>query len=166
MIVSSEIKGYFAEPDRDGNVSHSEIIRRLGWKENNDIHLRRFVRVECADWTINSFRFDEDSTLPSWADEYANEIMVMVNKTLDRVAPALAEYEQVLDAALAEYKRVLYAARAEYERVFDAARAEYEQVLYAARAENDRVLDAAWAEMVRQMARADGYIAPVEEEQS
>ena len=105
-IVSNELKVYFIESDYDGNVSHSEILKRLGWTDNTDPHLRHFVRTECADWKIKSFRFDEEDTLPGWAEENRQEIINLVGKTLKKVYPALAEYKKVRDPAWAEYKKV------------------------------------------------------------
>jgi len=146
MIVSKDMKAYFTTPDSDGDVSHSEILKALGWEDTTNIHLRNFVRVECADWTIKSFRFDEDSTLPGWAEENKDEIVGFVKKALRRAAPARAEYEKVCDAARAEYEKVRAPARAEYEKVCAPARAEYEKVRAPAWAEYEKVCDAAWAE--------------------
>jgi len=87
-IVDKELHVWFTEPDDDDDISHSEIIKRLGWKDNPDTFIRHFVRVECADWTTNSFRCDEDGTLPGWADAAQNEIRERVAKILELVAPA------------------------------------------------------------------------------
>ena len=106
MIISKEIKGYFIEPDSVGDISHSDILSRLGWKENTDKHLRKFVRVELPDWTISSFRFDENGTLPGWAESAKDDIVALVTKTLEKTAPAYAEYQKVRDAADAEYQKV------------------------------------------------------------
>jgi hypothetical protein len=102
MIISKEIKGYFIEPDSGGDISHSDILARLGWVENSDKHLRKFVRVEVPDWIIASFRFDESITLPGWAESAKDDIIALVTKTLEKTAPAYAEYQRVKDTAEAE----------------------------------------------------------------
>ena len=157
MIVSSEIKGYFTMPDSDGDMSHSDILRALGWKDNEEQFNRRFVRIECPNWTIDSFRFDERESLPGWAEENTDAIKAMVERALSKAAPAYAEFKKVRDAAYAECKRVRDAALAEYERVSDAAYAEYKRVTVPAYAEYERVRDAAEAEYerVRDAAEAD-----------
>jgi hypothetical protein len=107
MIITSELKGYFTTPDSDGDVSHSDILSALGWQDNEDQFTRRFVRIECPDWTIVSFRFDEDSTLPGWAEENRDGIISLVDKTMSATAPARAEHEKVRAPARAEYEKVL-----------------------------------------------------------
>ena len=149
MIVSGEIKGYFTMPDSDGDISHSDILRALGWKDNEEQFNRRFVRIECPNWTIDSFRFDERESLPGWAEENTDAIKAMVERALSKAAPAYAEYERVRDAAYAEYKRVTAPAYAEYKRVTAPAEAEYKRVRDAAYAEYKRVRDAAYAEYER-----------------
>jgi len=168
-IVDKELNLYFIEPDSDGDVSHSDILNRLGWQDNTDTHLRRFVRVECRDWTLASFGFDEDSTIPGWVENNRQEIRDRVGKVVALCAPAYAEYEkvhaaasaeyvQVRDAAWAEYEKVHAAASAEYVQVCTAAYAEYVQVRAPARAEFEKVSDAAWAEMVEKLSRIKGYV--------
>ena len=117
MIVRNDLRAYFTTPDKDGNISHSDILAALKWKENTDQFNRRFIRVECPDWTMGSFRFDEAGTLPGWAEEKADEIRAMVERELEKAAPALAEYKRVRDTAWAEYQRVRGTAEAEYQRV-------------------------------------------------
>jgi hypothetical protein len=148
MIVTSELKGYFVEPNNDGDVSHSEILKRLDWKDNDNQFTRRFVRVECWDWTMGSFRFDEDDTLPGWAEEHRDEIISLVDKTLAATVPAWAEY-----------RKVRAPARAEYEKVCDAARAEYEKVRAAAWAEYEKACDAARAKFTHALSTIHGYVA-------
>ena len=131
MIVSKDLKAYFTMPDNGGDISHSEILKALGWKENTNIQLRNFVRVQCADWKISSFEFDEMNTLPGWAEENKEEIKSLVKKALRRAAPALAEYEKVCDHALAEYEKVCDPAWAEYEKVRDHALARLHDKLSA-----------------------------------
>jgi len=146
VIVTKDGRYLFCEPDFNGNVSHSEILRRACIKENTDPFNRSFVRVEIPTWKIGSFRFDEESTLPGWVD--ADEVKTRCDKLLKRVSPAWAEYEKVRDAALAKYGKVRDAARAEYEKVCGPARAEYEKVCGPAR-----------AEFVSKISSVDGYVA-------
>ena len=155
-IIGKDLQLYFIEPDQGGDVSHSTILERLGWKENKNIHLRNFVRVECSDWTIKSFRFDEDKTLPGWVDK--EEIIKLVTKTLRRAAPAWAEYKKVTVPAWAEYKKVRDAALAEYKKVKDAAWAEYKKVTVPAWAEYEKVKDAALAELIKRLSKISGYV--------
>ena len=102
LIVSKELKAYFCEPDRN-DCSHSEILKRLGWKENGNQYLRNFVRVQFPDWTPDLFEFDEEDTLPGWAEEHRAEIATECSRILNLCAPALAEYEKVRDPAWAEF---------------------------------------------------------------
>ena len=60
VIVDRELNVWFCEPDKEGNCSHSLTLARLGWKENDDVFLRHFVRVQFPDWTAKSFEFDEE----------------------------------------------------------------------------------------------------------
>ena len=149
MIVSSEIKGYFTMPDSDGDISHSDILRALGWKDNEEQFNRRFVRIECPNWTIDSFRFDERESLPGWAEENTDAIKAMVERALSKAAPAYAEFENVRAPAYAEFKKVRDAACAELEKVRAPAYAEYERVSDAAEAKYQRVTAAAYAEYKR-----------------
>ena len=135
MIVSKDGKGYFTMPNIDGDISHSEILRALGWKEDTDTRLRKFVRVECADWTMKSFNFDEVQTLPGWVDEA--EVKTLVANTLKKAAPARAEYEKARASAPAEYNKATASAWAEYYKACAPARAEYYKACASARAEYD-----------------------------
>ena len=156
VIVTKDGRYLFCEPGTDGDVSHSEILKRAGINDNTDQFVRNFVRVEIPTWQIGSFQFDEDSTLPGWVDEDA--VKTRCDKLLKRVAPALAEYKKVRAPARAEYKKVPAPALAEYEKVRDAALAEYEKVRDAAWAEYEKVRDAAWAEFVTKISTIDGYV--------
>jgi len=147
MIVIKDLKAYFSEPDYDGDCSHSETLKRLRIKDSEDQFLRSFVRVQCPDWKIKSFEFDEEASLPGWADENRQEITNLVGKTLKKAYPALAEYEKVCSAAWAEYQKVNNPALAEYEKVRDAAWAEYEKVCKPAS-----------AELIKKLSVLPGYI--------
>ena len=164
-IVSNELNVYFCEPNGGGDVSHSEILRRLGWRDNTDQQLRRFVRVECADWTMDIFAYDERDSLPGWVEEHDDEIRARVGALLDKVAPAWDEYKQVNAQALAEYEKVRFPALAEYENVCNAALDEYQKVRFPALAEYENVCNAAWATMVMTMSKAAGYVAAKEQGQ-
>jgi hypothetical protein len=146
LIVDKNLYIYFVEPDATGDCSHSDILRRLGWRENVNRFLRNFVRVEFSDWTPESFSFDEDSSLPGWAEENKQEIKDKCIHALELCAPAWAEYEKVRAPALAEYEKVRDPALAEYEKVRDLALAEYEKVRNLALAEYEKVRDPALAE--------------------
>jgi hypothetical protein len=146
MVITKELKGYFCEPDINANCSHSETIERLGIKENKNRFIRNFVRIQCPDWKIGSFEFDEDGTLPGWAEENRGEIINLVGKTLKKAAQAYTEYEKVRDQAWAEYKKVRDPALAEYKKVRDQAWAEYKKVRDPAWAEYKKVRDQAQAE--------------------
>ena len=146
IIIDKDINLWFSEPDTDGNCSHSIIIERLGWRENEDPHLRSFVRVEFADWTPESFTFDETTTLPGWCENNKQEIQNKCVALLEKCAPASAEDEKVRAPASAEYEKVRAPAWAEYKKVCAPASAEYEKVRAPAWAEYKKVCDQAWAE--------------------
>jgi hypothetical protein len=148
LIVTNELKAYFCEPDLDGDCSHSEILGRLGWKDNTNQFVRRFVRVQCPDWEITSFEFDERGTQPGWAEENEDAIKTLVELVLSRCAPAFAEFERVRDAAYAEFEKVRVPAYAEYERVYALAFAEYK-----------KVREAAYSDMIAKLSSISGYVA-------
>jgi len=114
MIVTKDLKAYFCELNMDGDCSHSEILKRLGLKDNRDLFTRNFVRVQCPDWKIKSFEFDEEASLPGWAEENRQEIINLVGKTLKKAYPAYAEYQKVSGPAWAEYQKVCDAALAKF----------------------------------------------------
>ena len=148
-IVNNNLDVYFCEPDKEGSISHSEILLRLNWPDNDDAFVRRFVRVECMDWTVASFRFDEDQTLPGWAEQNRVEIINRVELISSKIAQALAEYEKVRAQAWAEYEKVRDQAWAEYEKVRAQAWAEYVIVCAPALAEYEKVRAQALAEYVK-----------------
>ena len=128
-------KLYFTEPDSSGDCSHATVIERLKIKDNTDIHNRNFVRWQFPDWKEKSFVFDEEDTLPGWAEDTRDEITNKAMTLLGKVKPAWAEYEKVRQPALDEYEKVKRTAWAEYEKVQRSAWAEYEKVRQSARAE-------------------------------
>ena len=136
LIVSKELQVYFIEPAYSGNCSHSDILERLGWKENGNKFLRNFVRVEYPDWTADSFRFDEESTLPGWAENSRDDIRAKCESRLSLCAAARAEYERVRAAAWAEFEKVRAPALAEY----------------------DKVRAPAYAELITTFSRIEGYV--------
>ena len=145
VIVTKDGRYLFCEPTEGMNCKHGDILHRAGIEENTDAYNRAFVRVQFSNWTKETFEFDEIGTLPAWVNE--EEVKERCCKLLDRVYPALAEYEKVRDAAWAEYEKVRDAAYAEYEKVRDAAWAEYEKVRAAA-----------LAEFVSKISSIDGYV--------
>jgi hypothetical protein len=85
-IVTKQLDVFTIEPDCFNNVSHNEIVRRLGYpfpRSYCEIPQRKWVRVECKDWTMDSFRLDEPyEWRPAWADELKEEIYCAVSKSL------------------------------------------------------------------------------------
>ena len=160
-IVTAESL-YFCEPDAEGNVSHSDILRRLGWPENSDQFLRRFVRVECADWTMASFMFDEDASLPGWVNEA--EVLERVGATLTRLAPAWAAYQAATAPAWAAYEAATAPAWAAYQAARNQALAAYQaakdQALAAYEAAKDQALAAYEAATAQALAAYEAAIAP------
>jgi len=155
LIVTRDAQ-YFIEPDDDGEVSHSDILARLGWQDSKDAFARKFIRVEYATWKADSFKVDERTTLPGWVDEA--EVKQRCDKVLAKVATAWAEYEKVRDTAYAEYEKVCDTAYAEYQMVRAPAYAKYQKVCGTAMAEYEKVGDAARAEMVAKMSKVRGYV--------
>ena len=142
VIVDRELNVWFSETDNTGDCSHAEILEHLGWKDNGDPFLRHFVRVQFPNWTAASFEFDEEDTLPGWAEEHRQEIQKRCTKVLEKLASALAEYDKLCAPAGAEYVKVRDAALAEYEKVRAAAWAEYKKVCAPAGAELTQVFAA------------------------
>ena len=146
MIVDKTAAAYFTAPNRDGDISHSDILKALGWKDNTDAHLRHFVRVECADWTMKSFRFDEQDTLPGWVDEA--DIRTLVAKALGKTSPAWVEYDKVRAKAWVEYDKVRAPAWVECDKVTAKAWAEY-----------DKVRASALKRLVARLSKIKGYVS-------
>ena len=168
LVIDKELNAWFCEPEQgEINCSHTKELKRLGWVENTSEFIRSFVRVQYPDWIPGSFEFDEESTLPGWAEEHRQEIQDKCNRVLAECAVAWAKFLKVRAPALAEYKKVRAAALANLEKVHDPALAEYEKVRDAAQAkygkiratvaEYEKVRDAAWDEYekVRDAARAE-----------
>ena len=158
VIVDRELNVWFSEPVNTGDCSHAEILEHLGWEDNADPFLRYFVRVQFPDWTAASFEFDEEDTLPGWAEEHRQEIQKRCTKVLEKLAAAGAEYDKVRASAGAEYDKVRASARAEYEKVLAPARAEYEKVRASAWAEYKKVCAPAGAELTQAFAAIPGYV--------
>jgi hypothetical protein len=158
MIVDKDLNGYFIAPNDDGNMSHSEILSDLGLEDNSDIYVLRFVRVQCPDWKISSFEFDEENTLPGWAEENREKIKSVVRKALRRAASAWAEYDEVRDTAWAEYEGVRDTAWDEYEKVRYTAWAEYDKVNGTAWAEYHAVCASAWNRFIKRLSGISGYV--------
>lgn len=124
---------FFPTPDLGLDCSHSALLKALGIPDNHSPFNRNFVRWECSDWSAASFEWDENGTLPGWAEELAVEAQDKIAKLCERIAPAYAEYQKVNAPALAEYEKVNVPAYAEYQKVRSAAWEEYEKVRDAAR---------------------------------
>ena len=121
-IATRDGRILFIEPDENGNVSHSDILCRAGIKENDSAIIRNFVRVEFPDWTENSFHWDEQNTLPGWADSTVEE---RCKKLLLRLSPLYTEYHKITDQVLAEYHKITDQVLAEYRKITDPAEAEF-----------------------------------------
>lgn len=105
-IVDKDLNIYFTAPDKYLNVSHTDILNALGWVENRFTFSRNFVRIECPDWTINSFIFDELGTLPQFAEENQDEIKNKVAKILDRIEEKALAYKENGESARDERKKL------------------------------------------------------------
>ena len=113
-LAGEDMRIRFIEPNRIGDIHHTEIIKRLGWKDTESIFLRGFVRVECPDWTIDSFHFDEESTLPAWAENGRDEIKNQVVKVLEKAAPIYEVFRRCIMDAQTKYLTETDTARTEY----------------------------------------------------
>jgi hypothetical protein len=169
LVVSKDMKAYFMEPNTSGNCSHSDLLERLGWKDNDNQFLRNFVRVEFPDWTPESFRFDEEKTLPGWVENSRDEIRANCIRILDACtpaqaqyekacAPAQAQYEKACDEAWAQFEKVCDEARAQFEKVRGEARAQFEKVRGEARAQYEKVRGEAWAQYEKVHAPAQAQL--------
>jgi hypothetical protein len=95
MIITKDKKFYFCEQDYgDEDMSHSKILQRAPIKENNNPFIRHFVRVECGNWDMESFRFDEEETLPTWVEEERESIWLVTSAILSKVAPLYFDYRK------------------------------------------------------------------------
>ncbi len=168
-IVTKNLDLFFCEPDAEGDCSHTKILERLKKDDSDSLFNRGFVRIECTDWTIQSFAFDEESSLPAWAEEGRDRIYNLVNKTLLACATARAECEKVCATAWAECEKARAPAWAEYEKARAPARAECEKARAPAWAEYEKVCAPAWAEyekvcataqelMITRLSTIKGYI--------
>jgi hypothetical protein len=85
----------FIEPDLSGNVSHSDIGGRLKMGHAlmyESMFTRTFVRIEFPRWTVDSFKVDEEETLPAWFhyEDCQNECV----KLFLRVYSLYSEYKK------------------------------------------------------------------------
>ena len=181
LIVDKNLDVYFVEPDSEGDVSHSEILYRLGWNDSQDTYIRSFVRIEFPDWTPESFQFDEEDTLPGWAEERRVEIK---DKCVDLLRsgcePAWQTYSEVYEAASAEYDKArdplwdkFQQARNdawehwekgtdcdERDTAIDAALKEYRLAIKSAEKVYYQAHDAARSEMFAKFSAIKGYVPP------
>jgi hypothetical protein len=88
--------------DTGSGVSHSEILRRMGWEENNDVYVRFFVRIEIPGYLPRRFKFDESSTLPGWTENNLDEIKDKALKTLDKVVKVREEWLPKMDKIVSD----------------------------------------------------------------
>ena len=158
LIVSKEMEYYFCEPEYHDDCSHSLILQRLGWKENKNQHLRKFVRVQFPNWISDSFSFDEEETLPGWVENNRNEIKEHCTELFELCDPILTEYHKICDTALTEYDQVFASARAEYR---DRPWNEYKNIGDVAWDVMMKKRDAAWAMLIHEFSMIKGYVPKV-----
>ena len=88
LIVRQDLSIFFMECDTDchgGGTKHPEILKRLGWQENEDPDKRNFVRVEVPYWDMEYFKFDEIGNLPPWVTWREDDIRNKVAKLMERM---------------------------------------------------------------------------------
>jgi len=161
LIVSKELKLYFQEPDNYGDCCHSDILYALGWKDNEDQFIRPFVRVQFDIWIAANFEFDEDDTLPGWAEEYRDKIRIICIEKLAQCKPAYLEYRDVKDMALEKYNKKMDG----YWKVHHVNCDDYDDYRNTAFAEYCVVADTAKCALVTALAAIDGYVTCKPDEQ-
>ena len=180
LIVDKNLDAYFIEPDDEGDVSHSDIIYRLGWNDNQDTYIRSFVRIEFPDWTPESFQFDEADTLPGWAEEHRDEIRDKCVKVLEICAPIREQRRQKIEAVEQEFNKVNEPAWTkrenkinafiekhpamgddfweQYSKIRDDSMAEYRKATDPARDIYDKTYKSICAEAIAGFTQIKGYI--------
>ena len=172
LIIDKELNAYFCEPGlMETNCSHTDILERLGWKENNDPYLRSFIRVQFPSWNPAWFEFDEEKTLPGWARGYHHEIKDKCTRILKACVPAWTEYKKVHDTEFEKYRTTLSPIWKEYDKaefavpknkkIRDAAWEEYRSMRNMARAEYQLICVPAWLELIQAFTKVPGYVIKV-----
>lgn len=106
------IEAFFGE-----EISHSTILERMGWEENESTYIRFFVRIQVYSYDIEQFEFDEGTTLPGWVENNRQEIKDNTEKVLVRVAKIRDKYHasmHSLDKKLQDLNKTLYNDLADY----------------------------------------------------
>lgn len=148
VIIVTKDRAQFIEPTMSGDVSYSWILKRAGIEEYRTPLRRHFVRVQFANWTEDSFLWDEDETLPIWANDEMEE---RCKKLLLRVAPIWNEFNKIRVQASDEFNKIYAPLLPEYKEGRALASAEYEKV-YAS----------ALADMVKAFSAIPGYVPELE----
>jgi hypothetical protein len=98
FLVGQDRSVYWTDEDIGSyNVVHEKTLERLGWsdRENVSEFVRFFVRVECPEWDIKRFRYDEAYSLPGWARGSDEEIRTLVGKLLEKINRVHVQFEQI-----------------------------------------------------------------------
>lgn len=106
-LIDKMLNLYFIEPDANGDISHSEIIDRLGWEDNENAYLRDFVRIECSLWTEETIHFDKDTNLPGWAEHAHDEIINKATNLMLRINKLIAPYMRECDEISGKWRAIL-----------------------------------------------------------
>jgi len=80
--------------------SHSAIANAAGLKDKTTGTRRKYLKVECRDLTLNSFRIDESDDLPTWYEERQSELRA----ALEGILKKYADYKAKCAPLDADYK--------------------------------------------------------------
>jgi Txe/YoeB family toxin of Txe-Axe toxin-antitoxin module len=104
ILIGQGLSCFWIEPDITGDsISHSSILERLEWNDSENRELRRFVRVQVPSWNIENFEFDEDNSIPGWAENNIQEIKEAVEKILDKIFPIKEKFEEMYGIMMDDY---------------------------------------------------------------
>ena len=91
LILGQSLKPHWIEEESDGSVYHQNILARMGWDDNDNVYMRRFLRIEVSKWDMANFHYDETCTLPGWVENNDEEIKDIVYKLIERIKPIRVE---------------------------------------------------------------------------
>lgn len=119
VIVTKDMNLHWtAQKETFGNdQSHTDILNAAGIEDNTDVFQRDFVRVEFPDWDALRFRFDEQGTLPGWAENAEDEIQNACVDLLERVKPQHDYYAEQRAKIEAQQQNDRLDARAAYDHL-------------------------------------------------
>ncbi|MFA5152740.1 MAG: hypothetical protein WC554_09290 [Clostridia bacterium] len=152
-IITKDGRILFCEPNSDGNVSHSEILKRAGIEDDAKLLDRTFVRIEFPNWSESSFKFDEPKTLPPWVDE--EELKNKSVKLLNRILPIYNEYNTVENPAKESRDKIISDSDSLYKSILNKAFEEYKTKTKTvefnesekiAEIEKNKVISSAWSD--------------------